>query len=663
MTVIAVLALAPAADAQKRKRVKPLKAPSFSVALVTADQVSVLERGTFVVRVTARRTASIRLEALAGPVAIAPAQTFRFRTSRGAGGPRRKTFTLRLSEQARRVLSTCITTTVTINVRARGYGSPGLKTRRRTKTTRRATGFRCRDGRLVRSPSSRRPGAATPNPKQQLPIPLGNDALPPTPPSYWMGIGAASIAPEADGKWKGQAVNLGGYGLGAGRAATGILGEGPMVRAAAITDGAKGTLIVANLETQGWFADNRNGAGLIDIRRSIVQPLGGAVTPQQVIVQSNHSHGGADPMGVWGGVPTEFIDHMAARARRAMLEAYVNRRPGKLVYGAVDGRDLLSNQFDYDEANKSVDSEVRVLQAQDPQTGRPFATLLNFSAHSTVLGDDNTRITGDWGQAANQLMEQRFGGRAMTMIGTFGRTQPNERGDAACKPRGDAASAAFNLCKIDVYGRQVVDRTAQALRAATEVPAAKPRVDARSYLVTDPSSNAIILGLEIGGQGAGAPFNRSLTPPWQQGNVIGTSTASALVGDVLVSGGPGEMYPQIPLKVRDTVKGLRGYMTAGLANDQLGYLIAPFEAYPEPIRRSFFTQEGVTGDEVPVSPIDNDNYFFNVSHTMGERVTCSLLRGAEELLARPNTRSSYNRCALFGNDQALPAGSDDELAP
>ena len=134
--------------------------------------------------------------------------------------------------------------------------------------------------------------------------------------------------------------------------------------------------------------------------------------------------------------------------------------------------------------------------------------------------------------------------------------------------------------------------------------------------------------------------------------MIGTVTASARIGDVLLSSGPGEMYPQIPLKVRELATGLRGYMTAGLANDQLGYLIAPYEAYPEPVRRSFFNQEG---DEV--SPIDNDNYFFNVSHTMGERVTCSLLRGAGDLFGG-DPRSKYDRCGAFASDLLLPAGFD-----
>ena len=119
--------------------------------------------------------------------------------------------------------------------------------------------------------------------------------------------------------------------------------------------------------------------------------------------------------------------------------------------------------------------------------------------------------------------------------------------------------------------------------------------------------------------------------------------SSLRFGDVLLSAFPGEAYPQIALKIAELSKDAHGTMTAGLAGDQLGYLIAPYEAYPEPIRRSFFNQRG---DEI--SPIDNDNYFFNVSHTMGERLTCAALRGAGELFGRGSTyRDAYDRCAAF----------------
>jgi hypothetical protein len=470
---------------------------------------------------------------------------------------------------------------------------------------------------------------------------------------YRVGVAARSINPEPDGTFAGKPVYLGGYGIGSqpiseGRPATGILGDGLHVRAFAVSDG-KNPFAIADIETQGWFAATRDGPyGLIDMRKEVERRTGGALDASQVVVQSDHTHGGPDPMGVWGGVPVEYRKLIVERTVDAIVEAYRTMRPGRLYYGTAEGRDLLSNQFDYDKANEVVDSEVRVLQARD-RRGRPFATLLNFSAHTTVLGSGNTKVTGDWVQAANELIPERLGGEPMTVVATLGRTQPADRG---CGDPSVPAGEQRDLCAIRDYAERVVERASQAAAGATPLDG-KPRVAARSYLVTDPSSNALLLGLVVGGQAVGAPLNRSITPPWLTGNVLGTVVASARIGDVLLSSMPGEAYPQIPLKVRSIVPA-RGYMTAGLANDQLGYLIAPFEAYPEPIRRSFFNQRG---DEV--SPIDNDNYFFNVSHTMGERVTCALLRGAGELDGRgAEYRSRYERCAAFVNDSLLPAGAD-----
>ncbi|MEA2403764.1 MAG: hypothetical protein QOE08_411 [Thermoleophilaceae bacterium] len=469
---------------------------------------------------------------------------------------------------------------------------------------------------------------------------------------YRMGIASRSINPGADGKFAGQPVYLGGYGFGgpplmSGRAASGLLGNGVSVRAVSISDGKK-RLVVADIETQGWFAATKDGPyGLVDIRKEIARRSAGGVTADRVLVQSDHSHSGPDTIGVWGGVPVAYRAYIVKQTVDAALAAMGAERPGTLYYGAKDGRDLLSNQFDYDAVNQVMDSEVRVLQARDPD-GRAFATLLNFSAHATVLGGSNTKVSGDWPQTANPALEKRFGGRAITMVGTLGRTQPADRGCADKSLTGDAQ----NLCSLNEYSSRVVSRTAQAVDVAKPIPG-KPSVAATSYLIQDPATSALILGLNYAGDPVGAPINRSTAPPWLLGNVLGTVTATARIGDVLLSSMPGEGYPQIPLKVRSLVPA-RGYMTAGLSNDQLGYLIAPFESYPEPIRRSFFNQRG---DEV--SPIDNDNYFFNVSHTMGERVTCSLLRGAGEVSGKGSQyRSAYDRCALFANDEGTPEGQD-----
>src|SRR3954469_6181316 len=499
------------------------------------------------------------------------------------------------------------------------------------------------------------------------------------PGKYEVGIGSKSIAVDPDGTFKGGVVYLGGFGLGGppigDRHATGNLGVGPSVRAIAIGDG-KNTFAVADIEAQGWFAATKDGPlGLTDMRKAVAKATDGKLPADHVVIQSDHTHGGPDMMGVWGGVPLAYRQYAFNQTVAAIKQAYNNRQTGTLWYGAVDGSDLLNNQFDYDAANKVMDSDVRVLQARDAQ-GNAFATMLNFSAHADVLGSGNRKATGDWVQTTNPMLEQRFGGKAMTVVGTLGRTQPRRPGCTDSSKTGDDAS----LCALDTYSKMVVDRAADAVAAAQPLrgPA---QIAAESFLITDPSSSALLLGMLYGGAPLGIPINRSMTPPWLTGNVLGTVTASVRIGDVLLSAAPGEMYPQIPLKVRSVLEstpGIRGYITAGLANDQLGYLIAPYEAYPEPIKTSFFDSSFANGDVIgnctsapdPMcagdptpDPIGNDNYFFNVSHTMGERVTCSLLRGAGDVFGRGSApRDAYERCATFPNDSALPEGSDITLS-
>ena len=611
--------------------------PYVSLRLLGGDRFAALRDRRVRVRVCSVVAARVRLRVYAKPlaglaaasrvVAAARVRTVVLRARR----PR--TFALRLTGMGLRALRSCSVVRLDVVASPRRLhqvqhgGRNGLKlnliSRRATRRFA-AERERCRGG--------------------ILPGPAGG---------YLVGVAIRSINPAADGTFAGQRVYLGGYGIASppattGRPATGVLGRGVSVRAIAVADGKHATAI-ADIEAQGYFVAQRDAPyGLADLRRAVAQRSGGALRPSDVIVQSDHSHSGPDLMGVWGGAPIEYRRYVFAQTVDALLEAYRNRRDGTLYYGTADGRDLLSNQFDYDPSNHVVDSDVRVLQARD-EHGRTFATLLNFSAHATVLGSSNTKASGDWVQEANPLLEQRFGGRAMTMVGTLGRTQPADRSCPDKALQGDAQS----LCTLDDYAGRVVDRAGQAVANAKAI-LGDPVVAARSYLIQDVTSNPVLLGLLVAGGPVGAPLNRSLVPPWSAANLIGTVTGSVRIGDVLISAIPGEAYPQIALAVHEIARAPRGFMTAGLANDQLGYLIAPYVAYPEPIRRSFFNQRG---DQI--SPLDNDNYFFNVSQTMGQRVQCSLLRGAGELFGHATQyRDADGACLPFVNDALSPPGAD-----
>ena len=590
------------------------------VRLLSPSGAGALEHGSLPVRITMRREGRARVVVVGdGGAVLAGPRKARFR------GPASRRVAVPLTAAGREAFARCRATPVQLRLAAHQPHVPRLRALARAAHTRRDR------RRAVVTGSSER--------------------------CYRVGFALRSVNPDDDGTYGGEPVHLGGYGFGANpvtgaRVATGILGDGVQVRAMTISDGTT-PFAIADVEMQGWFVANKDGPyGLIDMRKAVEERTAGRLKAEQVVIQSDHTHGGPDPLGVWGGMPVAYRQFVFDRTVEAIIESFERARPAELRYGAVEGRDLQSNQFDYDATNAAMDSELRVLQAVRPN-GKVLATLLNASIHTTVLGGSNTKVTGDWVTRVNAQLEQRLGGRVLTVVGTLGRTQPS---DEDC-PDEALDDDAKSLCRLDTYAARVVARALDAVAVAQPLPA-DPVVAAHSFYIQDPGTSAAILGLNYVGDPAGAPLNRAVTPPWLTGNVVGTVTASVRIGDVLLSTFPGEAYPQVPLTIREGVPGLRGYMTAGLANDQLGYLIAPYEAYPEPIRRTFFNQRG---DEV--SPIDNDTYFFNVSHTMGERVICAGLRGAGEVFGRGlQYREARERCGAFPNDLAHGPGADVELA-
>ncbi|MGI8513277.1 MAG: hypothetical protein ACR2NH_11710, partial [Solirubrobacteraceae bacterium] len=458
------------------------RTPYVALTVLSQSRATVLRTRTVRVRVISVIPASVSVTG----VARLPARTGRAaarRTlvvARRTILPRRRSriLTLRLTTSGLTALRDC--GAVTIELSARGIRLTPLKqlvngrrqsSRLVTRSGRRA--FRselgsCRQGVLP------------------IPGPGGFDARS----GYFVGIAARSINPQPDGTFAGRPVYLGGYGIASpplspGRPATGILRNGVSVRAIAVSDGRHASA-VADIEAQGWFVANKDAPlGLVDMRREVQRRTNGALPASAVVIQSDHSHSGPDFMGVWGGVPLEYRRLAFDRTVEAILAAYASRREGTLYYGTAPGRDLLSNQFEADPNNQAVDSDVRVLQARDAGN-RPFATLLNFSAHTTVLGGDNTKVSGDWVEAANPQLERRFGGAAMTVVGTLGRTQPADRGCANGALTGDARS----LCTLDASAARVVDRAAFAVEGATAVPG-DPVVAVRSYLLQDPSTSPV----------------------------------------------------------------------------------------------------------------------------------------------------------------------------
>jgi hypothetical protein len=540
---------------------------------------------------------------------------------------------------------------------------------------------------------------------------------------YLVGGGVESINPTPD-MLANQDFYLGGYGFASGhpgnitalpsatggRFATGILGDGAHSRAFAVSD-KKATTILAQIETQGYFNAYKQGPfGENEIRQDAAAQIAGlatattapAPTASQIVVDSDHSHGGPDTAGVWGGVPTSYLKEVHDQTVKAIVEAWQAMRPATLTYGiahaGVSGNNglyppqecidaghqdanglydcngvanadwLLHNQFSTDPNNLDMDDEIRVFQARDAYgKHKVLDTYVNYASHPTVLGSDNTLVTGDYVGRLNLAIQNAFGGFGMDQVGTLGREQPER---ASCTDPSKTTQADQDLCALDQYAARVLVKIKDAVNMAQPL-AGDPIVAMNSYYLSDTTTNGVLLGGEYAGQAIGAPFGRANTAPWYTGTQLGTSYFVGRIGSVLITGGPGEMYAQIWQKVKDTVtgdtsSGITSVLNIGTAGDFLGYIIAPLEAYPQPMESSVASTGNTDCSGVPEpagicpDPIGNDNYFFNVSHTFGERLTCDFLRGAGDIVAGDSQKywSTYNRCAAFANDLVTPEGFD-----
>jgi hypothetical protein len=466
--------------------------------------------------------------------------------------------------------------------------------------------------------------------------------------------------------------HLGGYGIFPTRQAQGPLvdGDGSVehlyARAMAVSDQAGHTLLLAALENQGTFtADKQGPYGIFDIRQQVSRDTG--VPVDMIVVNSDHSHAGPDLIGLWGGVPVSYLHYVHDQTVRALDAAYHKRVPAQLLVGsstpvipdptvggyiagtATPGEHMVHSQFGMDSLtgydDGAVDTELRVLQAVS-QDGEMLGTLINYAAHATVMGGGNTRYSADWpGRVALSTERALQEPVAVTMVADVGRSQPpRPHSNPSC---GQPGQESCDVDLLDTYTRLLSPWVVQAVAHATPVHGSG--VAGREVMTREAGTNGALLGVSYTGEvpvrGYGA--YRSSTPPWFAGTVVGTFVSAHRIGDVLLTAAPGEAYPDIRFGVQHSIAGAQSFFTFGLANDQLGYLIAPTTEYPW----------------ITASNPGNDNAFFNVAPQYGDHVMCSQTALAVALgftathdPAPYGSRAPAPNCTILTASDLLPTG-------
>lgn len=467
---------------------------------------------------------------------------------------------------------------------------------------------------------------------------------------YKVGAATRDITPAGE-------INVGGNGLGDGSSPVPGLDEehkrspgAERIAVRALYVERAYPAVIADIETQGMFAAYKDAVGrygLADIAAEVSTRIPG-LHPSRVIIAADHSHSGPDTIGAWGFVPESYMKLVFDSAVGAIVDAFARRVDSKLWFGVSRADDLVYNQNCTEALNQSPspaypgpqvcnvpdqadkDAYVRVLQARSVATGAVVTTLVSYNAHATLGGANG--VHGDWPQFLSDRMTSVLGGVGIAMQGSVGRVQP-------CRPQcsfTDPAQFGGATDRKTAYVNALMRHVQTATSSSARMPV-QGFVNGHSTFIREPITSPAVLALFAGGQAVGAELRRSNVAPYLVGNVIGTPVSSLAIGNLLVSGFPGEAYPNIALGVARAVPG-KMHLPLGLANDQIGYLIAPTAAYP------------LVAAEVGV----NDNSIFNVSPTVGDHVMCASITNAKKFYGSGVT--SPPECTGFDRlDAATPA--------
>lgn len=398
------------------------------------------------------------------------------------------------------------------------------------------------------------------------------------------------------------------------------------VRVLYVSNG-KRAVVRAVIPTEGMFAGYQDGPrlGITDLRAEAAGKLsrpGLPVTQADLIVNTNHCHACPTLIGVWGPTNVAYLRYVYDRTVEAIVAAQRAAVPATLRWATGDfgyANDITVGQANANEG-WPIDGQLSVLQAKAVATGRVVATYAEVPVHGNIVfGPDLDEMNSEHFGAAARFLEGEVGGVGIVAAGTLGdQTSPMQGDDTrlAGDPRtpyprarpANKVQAGYprSYDVIDRLGALSANTALEALRFHGHAVTDPTIASGESYQLV-PATNPVLLALQyahvLPGQQPVAgnyPINRSLTPPYTAGNLVGVWFTVLRIGEVALASQPGEAFPHVSVAMRNTIPGAKAVFITANAQDQLGYY---FEAWALP--GTFYYSA--------------DHYLFNVGPTFAQQ--------------------------------------------
>lgn len=289
-----------------------------------------------------------------------------------------------------------------------------------------------------------------------------------------------------------------------------------------------------------------------------------------MIVAASHTHAGlegysldrrnvADNPNI-GLFDEKVLDFVTDRMAKALTEAAKALRPVTAASGVVQAENFSRNR----RGNTVIDPDLTVLRLD--ADGQPYAVLVNFTAHGTIMGPDQMLVSGGWAGNMQRTVEDLFGGTAICLY-----TNGAEGDIAPVRPAGGSAWE-----QAEVLGRQVGIAAYRLAQRLTPKPVTRFGFDAEWIDLPEhrvPPNFEKIAGDEY-------QITEDMLKEMISVMFPARAPMAALrIGDWAMVTIPGEASCRLGMTVKDAVREMdvANPCIAGLANDYVGYILSEDE--------------------------------------------------------------------------------------
>ena len=151
---------------------------------------------------------------------------------------------------------------------------------------------------------------------------------------------------------------------------------------------------------------------------------------KHIILSCTHTHGGIDTMGYWGPLPKsgkdeKYMDFLMKKLEEICVNAYKNRKQGKLYYGNIEAAELVNRWREPMNFTNNRLNRFRFV----PFDGSKEIWYLNFGAHPNTMGGKNKMLSADYPCYMRREIKRHIDADILFSISTIGTTDIGKIGE------------------------------------------------------------------------------------------------------------------------------------------------------------------------------------------------------------------------------------------